>query len=53
MSEPGSGRTPHPDQPAESGAQEPAEEGSGRTPHPEQPAEGAEEVGGEGADTPS
>ena len=53
MSEPGSGRTPHPEQPAESGEQEPGQEGSGRTPHPEQPAEGAEEVGGEGADTPS
>ncbi|MGY1771422.1 hypothetical protein [Blastococcus sp. SYSU D00813] len=53
MSESDSGRTPHPDQPAESGAQEPAAEGSGRTPHPEQPAEGAEEAGGEGADTPS
>ena len=53
MSEPGSGRTPHPEQPAESGDQEPGQEGSGRTPHPEQPAEGAEEVGGEGADTPS
>ncbi|MGY1745764.1 hypothetical protein [Blastococcus sp. SYSU D00695] len=58
MSEPGSGRTPHPDQPAESGAQEPGSSGSGRTPHPEEPAEGAEridgeEVGGQGADTPS
>jgi hypothetical protein len=53
MSEPGTGRTPHPDQPAESGEQEPGGEGSGRTPHPEQPAEGADEVGGEGADRPS
>ena len=53
MSEPDGGRTPHPEQPAESGEQEPGQEGSGRTPHPEQPAEGAEEVGGEGADTPS
>jgi hypothetical protein len=53
MSEPGSGRTPHPEQPAESGEQEPGQEGDGRTPHPEQPAEGADDVGGEGADTPS
>ena len=50
MSEPG--RTPHPEQPAESGEQEPGQEGDGRTPHPEEPAEGGQ-VGGEGADTPS
>jgi hypothetical protein len=53
MSEPGSGRTPHPEQPAESGEQEPGTEGSGRTPHPEEPAEGADPAGTEGADTPS
>ncbi len=52
MSEPGSGRTPHPEQPAESGEQEPGREEDGRTPHTEQPAEG-DEVAGEGADTPS
>ena len=52
MSEPGSGRTPHPEQPAESGEQEPGQEQDGRTPHAGEPAEGAE-VGGEGADTPS
>ncbi|MGY1741380.1 MULTISPECIES: hypothetical protein [unclassified Blastococcus] len=52
MSEPG--RTPHPEQPAESGEQEPDEGtgGDGRTPHPDQPAEGGD-VGGEGAETPS
>ena len=53
MSEPASGRTPHPEQPAESGEQEPGAEAGGRTPHPEQPAEGADDVGGEGAGTPS
>ena len=53
MSEPAGGRTPHPEQPAESGEQEPGQDGGGRTPHPEEPAEGAEETGDEGADTPS
>ena len=56
MSEPGNeagtGRTPHPDQPAESGGQEPGQERDGRTPHPDQPAEGGD-VEGEGADSPS
>lgn len=53
VDQPAGGRTPHPDQPAESGAQEPTEAGGGRTPHPEQPAEGSEEAAGGGADTPS
>jgi hypothetical protein len=53
MSEPGSGRTPHPEQPAEGGEQGPGQDENGRTPHPEQPAEGADEAGDEGADTPS
>jgi hypothetical protein len=53
MSETGSGRTPHPEQPAESGEQEPAQDGSGRTPHPEQPAEGADEATRGGAGTPA
>ena len=53
MSEPGSGRTPHPEQSAEGGEQDPGQQGDGRTPHPEEPAEGGDPTGGEGADTPS
>jgi len=37
----GSGRTPHPGEPAEGGEGR-DNGGSGRTPHPEEPAEGAE-----------
>jgi hypothetical protein len=35
----GTGRTPHPEEPAEGTG---GEQGTGRTPHPEDPAEGAD-----------
>ena len=44
------GRTPHPEEPAEGKTPSDDPQDSGRTPHPGQPAEGSEQAAEEGLD---